>query len=187
MPFRRTQFADLYVEAFSRRDLRWHIIVETKDEIPYDHSGLVVRVPVSLDPCYNKINQFIVKTPINADEFYTFMADDSWWNYGFWDMLIAAPKNKQIVVTNMMFPGRLHALGKEPKPTDLGFFRGDLSMLTLRGDVLKTVLFNDRLYFADGMLFEELAAKYDRSMWHFIPQAIVYKDALNKDEWYHKK
>ncbi len=205
MPFSRPQHADLYARHLKDAEVVWHPIVEKggTDGLPRDtrHIELheykipeadwikplvVGRIGRDENACYTKLNRFIAQLPVqmaavDQQDYYTFMTDDNWWHIEYWKQLqwhMAAHK-KPIILANQLRCGNAIKAAAENMRCCLF----DISTLTVRGDVLREMRFEEHLWFADGLMAEQLRQRYGPDGIGVADGAWMYYNMLSPKDW----
>lgn len=197
MPFHRWQNAELYYDQLRSQNVIWHPLVDRSFYLPLFQRGddwvkpHVVDLPRSENPCFYQLDYFGQNAELVDGDYYTFMADDCFWEHNFWPRLQDCMQQTaeqcgrdSKPLPEVVFHSALRRQGdcKELVPAcpeNVGIFVGDLIQLSVRGDVYRQERFG-RLWFADGMLMSRLACDrvclYARHLW-------VYYNALRSGQW----
>ncbi len=207
MPFSRPQHADLYARHLKDAEVVWHPIVEgvigsdwlysQEEWVRPFRSG---TIPDGSNACYTKLNRFIdhvnnhnkglaeemtygsVKRYRPEEEhYYTFLTDDNWWHIEYWKQLqwhMTAHK-KPIILANQLRCGNAIKAAAENMRCCLF----DISTLTVRGDVLREMRFEEHLWFADGLMAEQLRQRYGPDGIGIADGAWMYYNMLDPRSW----
>lgn len=156
MPFSRLEYKNELIDMLSKLEIKLHIIETNESTDWYDHEWIdkiiSPEIPIGYDPPYFKANYFINNIEINNNEYYYFMGDDNLID----SILINNFKNCD---TDVIFCSQYY----NPKithiidPLDFNTFKiGNCGwyQFCIKGHVLKTLKFEDTIWYADGIMME---------------------------------
>lgn len=189
-PFSRFQNLVNFARMLHSHRVLWHPLLD--DDLPFGIHSIdwidPVYVPRGEPPGFVRahwmLNWFIEKAYVFESDRYLFLADDDWYEPGFFDKLDAV--DGEVLICSMLRGHHQPPTGTpygtsplEAAPQNLHVGQVGAEQLVVSGKVLKPCRFGPEPH-ADGILIEALTSRHKPA---FVPDAHVWFNYLEPGRW----